>query len=53
LTVTYLIPAFAMGWGALLLQEPITGVMLAGCLLILLGTAIANKVLPGRKQLNP
>jgi drug/metabolite transporter (DMT)-like permease len=52
LTVTYLIPVFAMGWGALLLQEAITVVMVAGCLLILLGTAIANNLISGGKQLN-
>lgn len=42
LTVTYLVPLFAMLWGALVLQEPITPSMLLGCALILLGTAIAN-----------
>lgn len=42
LTVGYLIPAFAMVWGALLLGEAITAAMVAGCGLILLGTAVAN-----------
>lgn len=42
LTVTYLIPLFAMLWGAIVLREPITGSMGLGCGLILLGTAIAN-----------
>lgn len=42
LTVTYLIPLFAMLWGALLLNEAITVSMILGCGLILLGTAIAN-----------
>ncbi len=42
LTVTYLVPVFAMVWGALFLQEPITIAMAVGCSLILLGTAIAN-----------
>lgn len=42
LTVTYLIPLFAMLWGALFLKESITVSMLLGCGLILLGTAIAN-----------
>jgi drug/metabolite transporter (DMT)-like permease len=45
LTVTYLIPLFAMLWGALFLNETITGSMLLGCGLILLGTAIANDLL--------
>jgi drug/metabolite transporter (DMT)-like permease len=49
LTVTYLIPGFAMGWGALLLHEPITIAMLVGCLTILLGTAIANNLLIARQ----
>lgn len=42
LTVAYLIPLFAMVWGALLLGEMITLSMVMGCGLILLGTAIAN-----------
>lgn len=43
-TVTYLIPLFAMIWGALLLNEPITWDMIAGCIVILIGTALANGV---------
>jgi len=42
LTVTYLIPLFAMLWGSLFLGEAITTSMILGCSLILLGTAIAN-----------
>ncbi|MCU0571168.1 MAG: DMT family transporter [Oculatellaceae cyanobacterium Prado106] len=45
LTVTYLIPLFAMLWGAMVLQETITPSMILGCGLILLGTAIANGLL--------
>ena len=41
LTVAYLIPLFAMLWGALVLGEPITSSMIVGCSLILSGTAIA------------
>ena len=48
LTVTYLIPAFAMLWGAVALKEPITLSMLFGCGLILLGTAIANNLFKRR-----
>jgi len=44
LTVTYLVPAFAIVWGLLVLREPITTAMMLGCGLILLGTAIANDV---------
>ncbi|MCL6432839.1 MAG: hypothetical protein K6T90_01270 [Leptolyngbyaceae cyanobacterium HOT.MB2.61] len=33
--------ALAMLWG-MVLQEPVTGVMIVGCGVILLGTAIAN-----------
>ncbi len=46
LTVTYLIPIFAMLWGAMVLQETVTSSMILGCGLVLLGTAIANDVLP-------
>lgn len=42
LMVAYLIPLFAMAWGAMLLEEAITRSMLLGCGLILVGTAIAN-----------
>ncbi|MCD8490273.1 MAG: DMT family transporter [Desertifilum sp.] len=44
LTVTYLIPAFAMLWGGLFLQESITLSTVLGCALVLLGTAIANDI---------
>ncbi|MGF1460334.1 MAG: DMT family transporter [Leptolyngbyaceae cyanobacterium] len=45
LTVTYLIPLFAILWGTLILGEAITPSMVAGGTLILLGTAIANQVI--------
>ncbi len=45
LTVTFLVPVFAMLWGALFLKEPITASMVFGCALILLGTAFANDLL--------
>ena len=48
LTVTYLIPLFAMLWGTLVLGEVITKPMILGCSLILVGTAIANEVVPLR-----
>lgn len=46
LTVTYLVPLFAMLWSAIALHEPITLSMVGGCGLILLGTAIANGLIP-------
>lgn len=45
ITVTFLIPAFAVLWGALFLGEPITGAMVLGCAVILLGTSLATGVL--------
>jgi drug/metabolite transporter (DMT)-like permease len=45
ITVTLLIPAFAVAWGALFLGEPITAPMVIGCAVILLGTALATGVL--------
>lgn len=42
LTVTYLIPAFAVLWGAVFLDEQLTPSMVGGCLVILLGTALAT-----------
>jgi drug/metabolite transporter (DMT)-like permease len=50
LTVTYLVPLFAMLWGALVLRESVTVSMGVGCGLILLGTAIANDVFKGASQ---
>lgn len=41
-TVTYMIPLFAMIWGSLFLHEPITWDMVVGCIVILTGTALAN-----------
>lgn len=42
MTVTFLIPAFAMLWGFMVLDEPVTPTMLAGCAVILAGTALAT-----------
>ena len=42
LTVTFLIPVFAIGYGAVLLGEPITGPMVAGGAVILAGVALAT-----------
>ena len=42
ITVTYLIPLFAVLWGALWLREEITLTMAAGGAIILVGTALAS-----------
>ncbi len=42
LTVTYLVPVFSILYGALLLAEPVTGVMLFGSSLVLLGIAVTT-----------
>jgi drug/metabolite transporter (DMT)-like permease len=44
LTVTYLVPLFAMIWSFLFLAEPITPAMIIGCAFILTGTAVANEI---------
>lgn len=41
LAVTFLIPVFALLWGGLFLGESLTLHMLAGCAIVLLGTALA------------
>ncbi|MEO0373840.1 MAG: hypothetical protein AAF329_04280 [Cyanobacteria bacterium P01_A01_bin.17] len=47
MTATYIIPIFAIVWGAIFLQENITpSIVVVGCSLILLGTAIANSAHP-------
>ena len=48
LTVTFLIPVFAMLWGALLIGEPVTLSMAAGALIILAGTFLVTA--PRRKS---
>ena len=40
LTVTYLIPLFAMLWGTLFLDEPVTLAMAGGAALVILGTLL-------------
>ncbi|MFC5474862.1 DMT family transporter [Paraherbaspirillum soli] len=41
-SVTFLIPIFGMIWGAIFLKEEVTPTMLAGCLIVLFGTALAT-----------
>jgi drug/metabolite transporter (DMT)-like permease len=50
LTVTYLVPLFAMLWGAIVLKEAITISMISGCGLVLFGTAIANDLITGKQR---
>lgn len=45
ITVTFLIPVFAVAWGWLFLAERPTGAMALGCVVILLGTGLATGVL--------
>jgi drug/metabolite transporter (DMT)-like permease len=51
ISVTFLIPVFGLLWGALFLGEAITAPMLAGCAVILLGTALATGVLVRPRRL--
>ncbi len=44
MAVTFLIPAFAIVWGVVFLAEQVTSVMLGGCAVILIGTALATQV---------
>jgi drug/metabolite transporter (DMT)-like permease len=48
MAVTFLIPAFAILWGVLFLSESVTWVMLGGCAVILMGTALATQMIPRR-----
>ena len=45
LAVTYLIPAFGVLWGHLLLKEPVTPSMVVGCAVVLVGTTLATGML--------
>ena len=55
IAVTFLIPAFGMMWGWLLIDEQITMSMVTGCIVILLGTAISTGVMrwPRRHAVQP
>lgn len=46
ITVTYLVPAFAMLWGAIFIGEKLTATMVIGCAIILIGTALATGLWP-------
>lgn len=47
--VTYLVPAFALAYGAVLLDEAVTATALAGLALVLLGTALATGLSQSRR----
>ena len=42
ITVTYLVPVFGMIWGLMFLHEPISTGMVAACLVVFLGVALAT-----------
>jgi len=42
ISVTFLIPAFAVLWGGMFLHEALTGPMVAGCAVVVLGTSLAT-----------
>jgi drug/metabolite transporter (DMT)-like permease len=45
ITVTFVIPIFGILWGALFLGESVSPGMLEGCVVILIGTALATGVI--------
>jgi drug/metabolite transporter (DMT)-like permease len=55
--VTYLVPIFAIAWGGVFLGEQVTATLVAGCLVIFVGTALATGVLrrqrPGPLGIRP
>ena len=51
ITVAYLIPVFAVVWGALIIDERITLLMVVGGLIIFAGTALVTGMLPRRRAL--
>jgi drug/metabolite transporter (DMT)-like permease len=55
ITVTFLVPPFAVAWGALLLGESLTPRAIAGAAVVLAGTALATGLvrLPGRASPSP
>lgn len=49
ISVTFLVPIFAVFWGAIFLGEQLAPATLAGCGVILLGTALATGLLGNRR----
>ncbi len=52
ISVTFLIPVFAVIWGAVFLGESVSLAMALGCAVILLGTSLATGVLRPRGKMN-
>jgi drug/metabolite transporter (DMT)-like permease len=50
-TVTFLVPAFAMLWGGIFLHEAVTGRMAAGAVVILVGTALTTGLIDPARAL--
>lgn len=50
MVIPYLIPAFGVLWGALLLGEPVSARMLGGCAVVLLGTALTTGLIRARRK---
>jgi drug/metabolite transporter (DMT)-like permease len=53
ITVTFVIPVFGLLWGALFLDERVSVVMLEGCAIVLVGTALATGVIKRIPGLGP
>jgi len=51
--VNYLVPAVALGYGALILDEPVAPIKLAGLLVVLLGVALGSGAIGSRRALAP
>ena len=49
ITVTYLVPGFAVFWGAIVIDEKLTTSMVIGCAIILFGTALATGLMSLRR----
>ncbi len=53
ISVTYLVPIFAVAWGALFLGETLTWPIVAGCAVVFSGTALATGVVKPRWPSRP
>lgn len=53
ITVTFLIPVFAVAWGWLLLDEALTPAMALGCAVILVGTGLVTGVIRPMRRPRP
>jgi drug/metabolite transporter (DMT)-like permease len=52
-TVTYLVPIFAVAWGGIFLGETLSWTVVAGCVVIFAGTALATGVVRPRLGARP